>query len=547
MTSLASLLGSFVYVMTLAVINGSAGYICAVGVTVFGALGVAKLLGESIALSYAAIASLAVLCGVLRGFLRYLEQYSNHYIAFKLLAILRDKIFKALRRLAPAKLETKGKGGIISMLTADIETLEVFYAHTVSPIAIAVLTCAAVFVFVCLYASPYLALTALAGYLAVGLAAPIIANKALRRGGADYRGGLSSFNSYFLDSIRGIKEIVFGNTGGERKARVNARSDGLIALMKKQNAKANAANAATQAIMTAFIAAALIVGGALTLNYGLSVGRMIVGLAAVVASFGPVLALSALPANLSQTFASGDRALNLLAERPAAEPVKNGKSIEFERLDIDGLTFGYDGGADVLKGVSLTVKRGEIVGLTGGSGCGKSTLLKLLLGFWQRDGGSILYNGIDLREIDAASLSKNVTMVSQTTYLFDETIEYNLKIAKPDASREELAEACKKASIHDFILTLPDGYDARVGALGDRLSAGERQRIGLARAFLRGAPLILLDEPTSNVDAINEGIILKALKEQRDGKAIIIVSHRESTSAIADRTYKMQGGVLSLK
>jgi ATP-binding cassette subfamily C protein len=358
MLSLSSLLGGLTYIMALAVINGVVGFLCAAGVTVFGALGVAKLLGESVALSYAAIGSLAVGCGVLRGILRYLEQYSNHFIAFKLLAALRDKVFQALRRLAPAKLESKQKGGIISMLTADIETLEVFYAHTLSPIMIAVLASAAVFIFVGLYASWHLALTALFGYTVIGLIVPIISNKLLRSGGEEYRAELSSFNSYFLDGIKGVKEIVLGGAGAERAKEIGARSDRLLYHMKRQNTKANTANALTQALVALFIAAAAVVGGASTLSDGLSVGRMIVGLAAVISSFGPVIALSALPANLSQTFASGDRILNLLAEKPAVEPITGGKTVEFERLEIKNLKFGY-GNTELSKdGISL--ERNEI-------------------------------------------------------------------------------------------------------------------------------------------------------------------------------------------
>jgi ATP-binding cassette subfamily C protein len=545
MLSLASLLGSLGFIMILAVLNGGAGFLCAVGVTVFGALGVAKLLGESVALSYTAIALLAVGCGILRGFLRYLEQYSNHFIAFKLLAVLRDKVFKALRRLAPAKLESKQKGAVISMLTADIETLEVFYAHTVSPVMIAVLTSGAVLVFVGLFASWYLALAAAVAYLAIGLIVPLIANKALRAGGAAYRKELASFNSYFLDSVGGVKEIVLHNAGEPRANEIDARSDALLAHTKKQNAKANLSGAVTQALVGLFMAGAAVVGGALTLGGGLSVGRMIVGVTAVISAFGPVVALSALPANLSQTFASGDRLLDLLAEKPAVESVKNGEKIEFESLEVKDLKFGY-GDREVLSGVSIGVKKGEIAALSGESGCGKSTVLKLLLRFWQKGGGAILYNGTDVDNIDAQSLLQNATLVSQTTYLFDDTIEYNLKIAAPNASDADMVEACKKASVHDFIASLPSGYQTRVGALGDRLSAGEKQRIGLARAFLRGSPLILLDEPTSNVDAINEGIILRALKRQKPDKAIILVSHRDSTTSVADKIYRLTDGKVRL-
>lgn len=277
----------------------------------------------------------------------------------------------------------------------------------------------------------------------------------------------------------------------------------------------------------------------------LSVGRMVIGVVAVFGSFGPVIAISALPGNLTQTFASGDRVLNLLNEKPAVTPVQNGKSINFERLTVDDLSFSYDGNTQVLSDICMHAQKGEIIGIVGESGCGKSTLLKLLLRFWQKDKGKISYNGIDIDDIDSNSLLDNVTMVGQVTYLFDETIEDNLRIAKQNATQEEIERACKLASVHDFILTLPNGYQTKVGALGNNLSAGEKQRIGLARAFLRGSKLVLLDEPTSNVDAINEGIILRALKEQKSEKSIILVSHRESTMAIADRVYRINSGILT--
>lgn len=305
------------------------------------------------------------------------------------------------------------------------------------------------------------------------------------------------------------------------------------------------AAAVTECCVSLFILATLMVGMVLVAQGSLSIGRMIIGVVAVFGSFGPVIAISALPGNLTQTFAAGDRVLNLLNEKPEVLPVEKGTRIEFERLDVEHLSFSYEDGTDVLTDVSMHVKQGEIVGIVGPSGCGKSTLLKLLMRFWQKQAGGIYYNGVDIDQVATESLLHNVTMVSQTTYLFDETIEDNLRIAKQDATMHEIEEACKKASVHDFIMSLPQGYQTCVGALGDALSAGERQRIGLARAFLRGSKLILLDEPTSNVDSINEGIILKALQAQKAQHAIILVSHRESTMASADRIYRMDGGRLT--
>ena len=544
MASLVMLLGSLAYIMVLAVINGSLGFVCAMGVTLFGAVGVAKVMGEAIALSYGWIIALAIGCGVLRGLLRYLEQYGNHYIAFRLLAVLRSRIFGALRTLCPAKLESKQKGSIIAMITSDIETLEVFYAHTISPICIAVIVSLAVFIFVGNIAHWYLALVALLGYAAVGIALPLISSARLKESGVRYRAEFAGFNAFFLDSIKGIREIVLNNAGESRRAEVDRRSDVLLEETRKMKKDITRAAAATELTVSLAIITALAVGVLLVGCGMLSVGRMIIGVTAVFGSFGPVIAISALPGNLTQTFASGDRVLNLLSEKPAVEPVENGEEFTFDNLDVRDLSFSYDGENPVLSDICMHAGKGEIIGIVGESGCGKSTFLKLLLRFWQKNRGTIAYNGTDIDRIDGASLLDNVTMVSQTTYLFDESIEDNLRIAKPEATQQEIEEACRMASIHDFVMSLPEGYKTRVGALGDNLSAGEKQRLGLARAFLRGSSLILLDEPTSNVDSINEGIILKALREQKRSRSIILVSHRESTMAVADRVYRVEKGIM---
>ena len=550
MASLIVLLGSLSYIMILAVINGSVGFIAAMGVTVAGATGVAKALGvlglcAEIPLAWGWIIGIAVGCGVVRGGLRYLEQYSNHYIAFKLLAVLRDKIFGALRVLCPAKLESKQKGSIIAMITSDIETLEVFYAHTISPICIAVLVSLAVFLFVGFVSSWYLALVALAGFIVIGIIVPLISSRALKESGVNYRREFAGFNSYFLDSIKGIKDIVLNNAEKDREAEVDRRSDILLKETKKMKHGITKAGAATELMVTLFIVISLIVGILLVHFEMLDLGRMLIGVVTIFGSFGPVLAVSALPGNLTQTFASGDRVLNLLEEKPAVTPIKNGKTFDYENLNVKDLSFAYEKNAPVLKDVCMNAQKGEIIGIVGESGCGKSTFLKLLLRFWEKDRGEINYNGMDVDNIDSDNLLDNVTMVSQTTYLFDESIEENLRIAKPNATQEEMERACKMASVHDFIMSLPEGYKTQVGAMGDNLSAGEKQRIGLARAFLKGSELILLDEPTSNVDSINEGMILKSLAEQKSKKSIILVSHRESTMAIADRIYKVENGVMT--
>lgn len=537
---LAALLGSLSFVMVAAVVNGALGFFAAMGVTVFASFGVAKALGETVALSYGAIAAAAVACGVLRGVLRYFEQYGNHYIAFKLLAVLRDRIFSALRLLAPAKTEGRQKGNLIAMITSDIETLEVFYAHTVSPICIAAVVSVSVFLFVGLAASWYLALTALIGYVVIGIASPLRASAKLKAGGVNYRRGFASFNAFFLDSIKGIREIVLNNGGEERKKEVNRRSEDLLKETEKMKNSVAKNSAAVELLISLFIIASFAVGVLLVSEGTLSLGRMIIGVTAVFGSFGPVTALSALPGNLTQTFACGDRVLNLLEEQPAVQPVIEGKTFRFDRVNVDRLSFAYNDEAEILKEICLNAKKGEIIGIVGKSGCGKSTLLKLLMRFREKNSGRIDYNETEIGEIDSVNLTDNVTMVPQNVWLFDETVEENLRIAKPEATAEELEAACRAAAIHERIVSLPDGYRTRVGFGGSRLSAGEKQRLGVARAFLRGSGLILLDEPTGNIDSLNEGILLKSLVNAKKDKCIILVSHRESTMSIADRIYRLE-------
>lgn len=544
MAGLVVLLGSLGYIMILAVINGSLGFFCAMGVTIFGSVGIAKVIGEPMAISYGAILFMCIFCGVLRGILKFIEQYGNHYIAFRLLAVLRDKIFACLRKLCPAKLESKQKGSIISMITSDIETLEVFYAHTISPIFIAILVSVSVLAFIGVFSSPYIMLVQLTAFITIGVIVPFISSGKLKTPGVRYREELSSFNAFYMDSIKGIKNIVLYNAGEQRKAEINERTDKLLYETKRIKKYSTLSEAGVELTVSVFVIISLMVGIITCLSGEVSVGRMIVGVVTSFSSFGPVIAIAALPSNLNQTFASGNRVLDLLDEKPAVEAVEKGEKFSYENLEVKNLSFSYDGVNSVLNNISMQAKKGEIIGIVGDSGCGKSTFLKLLLRFWQKDGGEINYNGIDIDKINSSNLLDNVTMVSQSTYLFDETIEYNLRIAKPDATQAEIEEACRLASVHDFIVSLPDGYQSRAGLLGDNISAGEKQRIGLARAFLSGSELILLDEPTSNVDSINEGIILKSLVEQKKKRSIILVSHRDSTMSIADRVYRVEKGCM---
>lgn len=541
---LLSLVGSLGYVILLAVINGSIGHAIGTFIPVLGALAIAKACGAQVGLSYTWLFILIIGFGLLRGALRYFEQYSNHYIAFRLLAKIRDIIFAKLRVLCPAKLETKQKGTIISMITADTETIEVFYAHTISPVCIAIVCSLAMSLFIGFVVNWYMALFALFAYVVIGVVMPIIGNKVVSVSGGNYRREFTAFNGYFMDAIKGSRDIILHGREAERQKTVGEYTDRLLAatdVMKTKSLKMSVINN----IVIYLLDFGMLAIGLVLVMYGrLSAPLMAVGLVALMSSYAPVLAVSNLPQNLSQTFASGDRIISLLEESPAVTDIENKTDFAFASLKTESLSFAY-GEKQVLDCINCSVEKGEIVGVMGKSGCGKSTLLKLLLRFWSKNGGQIKYNGTDIEDINTLSLKGNVVMVSQSTYLFDDTVKENLKIAKHEATDEEIADACKKAGIHDLILKLKDGYDTKIGAGGVALSAGEAQRLGLARAFLSDAKLILLDEPTSNVDAINEGIILKALKEQKNQKSIIMVSHRESTMAICDRIYTMKDGKIT--
>lgn len=548
MAKLIVLVGSLAYIMLLAVVNGLLGYLAALGTTLFGAMGVAQIIDSSTFGSQVSVwlfVGLAVGSGVLRGILRYFEQYSNHNIAFKLLALLRDKIFNKLRKLAPAKIDNKNKGNLVAMITSDVEILEVFYAHTVSPVFIAITVSLTIFLFVGLFINWYLAAVAICAYVVIGIVFPPIASKAMASSGVNYKKKFASFSSYFLDSIRGAKEIVVHNAVEDRKKNVDEQSEGLLSSLKIMKRATARITGSTELLVTIFLIITTIVGIVLAKNGTITAGKMIIGIVAIFGSFGPVIAIAALPSSLTLTFAAGDRLLNLLAEKPIVEDVTNKQDIKYRDVKVENVTFGYEENVEVLKDISMHAGKGEIVGIVGASGCGKSTLLKLLLRFYPFNKGDISYNDISINDINTQSLLSNVTMISQTTYLFDESIKENLRIAKADATEEEMKEACKVASIDDFISDLPQGYDTQVASAGNNLSAGEKQRVGLARAFLRGSELILLDEPTSNLDSINEGIILKSLLSMKGKRSIILVSHRKSTMAIADRIYKIENGNIS--
>ena len=564
MGSLIGLVKPLLHIMLAAIILGTLGYLCAIFLTILagqvivhglltGAAGIIVPV-DNMWLAFIpvkTIITVMIVIAVLRGILHYAEQYCNHFIAFKLLAIIRHKVFASLRKLCPAKLEGRDKGNLISIITTDIELLEVFYAHTISPIAIATLTSMVMVIFIGRY--HWLAgMLALAAYLIVGVAIPMWNGKRGSQKGMEFRTNFGELNSFVLDSLRGLDETIQYGQGEKRKEQMSERSKNLAGMQESLSKMEGSQRSFTNMVIL------LASFGMLALTIWLyAKGEMgfegiLTCTIAMMGSFGPVVALSSLSNNLNQTLASGERVLSLLEETPLVEEIPGdvetsgveSMEYEFKGAEAENVTFAY-GEEVILDNYSLKLQPGKITGIHGASGSGKSTLLKLLMRFWDVQDGSVSVDGTDVRKIPTKHLRDMESYVTQETHLFHDSIANNIAIAKPGASREEIMEAAKKASIHDFIMTLPKGYDTEVGELGDTLSGGEKQRIGIARAFLHECPLILLDEPTSNLDSLNEGIILKSLKESAKKKTVVLVSHRVSTMNVADVVYEMENGRIS--
>jgi len=531
--------------MVLAVVMGLAGHLCASFITVFGGYAVLGLLGIDTPLSLKCIFACVLVFAVLRAGLRYAEQSCNHFIAFKLLALIRDKVFLALRKLCPAKLEGRDKGDLISVITSDIELLEVFYAHTISPAAIAFLYTVVMCLFIGAF-HPALGILALLAYLAVGIAIPAVTSK-LSGGGrteasaaAEFRAGSGALSGFVLDSLRGLSEIIQYGRGRERLMQMNERTEALSEIEQRMKRAAGRNMAVTNTAILISDLCMLFVSAMLYQKAEADFDGVLVPVIALFSSFGPTVALANLGSTLQNTFAAGSRVLDILDETPAVEETgreKNtGRKTAFEGAAAKNVSFSY-GAENILDGVSLEIQEGKITGIVGKSGSGKSTLLKLFMRFWDAENGRVEISGRNIAEINTADLRDMESFMTQETHLFRDSIRSNLRIAKPDATDAEMEAACRKASIHGFIMGLPQGYDTPVGELGDTLSGGERQRLGLARAFLHDAPFLLLDEPTSNLDSLNEAVILKSLREGQDGKTVLLVSHRQSTMRIADMVY----------
>ena len=532
MARLVGLVRPLVGYMLLAIAMGLLGHACAALITVFGGYALLGLLHFPIPLGLGALFACVLVFAVLRGAFRYAEQTCNHFIAFR-----------ALRRLCPAKLEGRDKGNLISVITSDIELLEVFYAHTISPAAIALLFSAGMSLLIGHYHWA-LGLLALAAYVAVGVIVPLVTSRCSKDTGLRCRTKAGELSAFVLDSLRGLPETVQYGQGTQRLAHMNAQTDALAqdAARLKRISGRNAAAANT--VILLFDLAMLFIAAALYRTGRVGFDGVLIPTLALFSSFGPVVALANLGSTLQSTFAAGNRVLDILDETPAVAEVTGRPDIAFTGADAQHVTFSY-GGETVLSDVSVTVPEHAIVGIVGRSGSGKSTLLKLLMRFWVVQQGSVHISDTDISAVNTANLRVLESFVTQDTHLFHDSIRSNLRIARPDATDAEIETACRKAAVHDFICTLPQGYDTPVGELGDTLSGGERQRLGLARAFLHDAPFLLLDEPTSNLDSLNEAVILRALREERTGRTVVLVSHRASTMRIADTVYSVENGRMS--
>lgn len=543
MGKLIGLIRPLMHVMAAAILLGVTGYLCAIFLTVLAGVGILQIMGIWQGVSLTTLFVCLAVIAVLRGILHYGEQACNHYIAFKLLALIRHKVFAVLRKLCPAKLDGRDKGNLISIITTDIELLEVFYAHTISPIAIAVLTSLIMEIFFFRY-HVLIGLFALIGYLAIGAFVPMWNSRQGAQKGMEFRTRFGDLNSFVLDSLRGLDETIQYGCGEKREEQMEQKSIELDAKQKEMKKLEGTQRGGTNVLILFFSFGMLFLTAWLNQRGEIGFDAVLLCTILMMSSFGPVVALSSLSNNLMQTLASGERVLSLLEEEPQIEEVSGQATAEFADINCENIDFAYEE-EQILKDYSISIPKGSRIGIHGKSGSGKSTLLKLLMRFYDVDSGVIRMGDRTLSGINTNELRDMESYVTQETCLFHDSIANNIAIAKPGASREEIVEAAKKASLHEFIESLPNGYDTLVGELGDTLSGGEKQRIGVARAFLHDAPLLLLDEPTSNLDSLNESIILRSLKKMGKDKTVILVSHRESTMAVAEKVYQMENGRIS--
>ncbi len=546
MARLIKILKPLAPIMTITISFGVLGFLAAIAITTFGMMATATALNIDMGISIKTCIAVVIACGILRGVLRYIEQYSGHFIAFTILAILRDQVFKALRKLSPAKLESKEKGNLISVITSDIELLEVFYAHTVAPIAIAIIT-SIIMAVVLFNINPIYGVVSVAFYLIVGYLIPVISSKFGKDAGVEYREIFAKTNSHLLESLKGIKEILLFGEGENRLNQINENSDILDEKMAGIKKHEGIVRAFTDVTIMIAILTFLFISINLYQNGTVNIGQALVAIVILSSSFGPVVALSNLSNNLVQTFACAQRLFDILDEVPAVEEVEGDMELSSSLINVENVSFAYKDRSDnLLNNVNLEIKPGDKIGILGESGCGKSTFLKLLMRFWDVNEGSISLDNKNIKTIPTKALRRSQSLVTQETFLFNDTIENNIKIGKKDATEEEVIAACKKASIHDFITTLPQGYKTNAGELGSNFSSGEKQRIGIARAFLHDADILILDEPTSNLDTLNEAEILKSINNECKDKSIVMVSHRKSSVSICDKKIYVENNTLNL-
>lgn len=524
--------------VVLAVLFGALGHLSAIAIPLLAAVALLSALGM-VNLGLNSIFITMLFCGVFRGVFAYIEQNRNHYIAFRLLALIRDKVFTALRKLCPAKLDDKNRGNLISIITADIELLEVFYAHTISPIVIAILVSTSMTIFMLQFHWIF-ALTAAVAYVTTGVILPVLMSKKSQRLYAVQREEFGDLSGYYIDNLRGIEDIIQLDCGEKRLRGTEQRTENLEEKMSEISKEDGKIAAIADAMVIGFAGLILVESFAIASTFSASLLPVV----AMLSSFGPVLALSRLSTGLSRMLAAGERVLDLLDETPEVEENIEGESPVFAGAKTENLTFSY-GDEQILKNLSLDFPKGKIVGIYGKSGSGKSTLLKLMMRFWNVPNNMIKISNTDISDIQTAHLRSLESYMTQDTDLFRASIADNIRVGKLDATQEEVEDAARKASIHGFIMSLANGYETQVGELGDTLSSGEKQRIGLARVFLHDAPLVLLDEPTSNLDCLNEAVILKSLKTEQQNKSIILVSHRRSTHGICDVRFTVEHGRLS--
>ncbi len=546
MTRLIKVLKPLAPIMMITISFGVLGFLAAIAITSFGMIATATALNIDMGVSFKTCMVVIISCGILRGILRYIEQYSGHFIAFNILAILRDKVFRALRKLSPAKLESKEKGNLISVITSDIELLEVFYAHTVAPIAIAIIT--SIIISLILWSiNPIYGAISVVFYIIVGYLIPVISSKFGKDAGVEYRNEFAKTNSYLLESLKGIKEILLFDEGKNRLNQINKNSDILDEKMAGIKKHEGMIRAFTDVTIMIAILTFLFISIKLYNEGSVNIGQGLVAIVVLSSSFGPVVALSNLSNNLLQTFACAGRLFDILDEVPAVQEVDGDTKLSSSLINIEKVNFAYaDRDKNLLNDINLEIKPGDKIGILGESGCGKSTLLKLLMRFWDVNEGSISLDNKNLKSIPTKTLRRSQSLVTQETFLFNDSIENNIKIGKKDASEEEVIEACKKASIHEFISTLPQGYKTNAGELGSNFSSGEKQRIGIARAFLHDADILILDEPTSNLDTLNEAQILKSINNECKNKSIVMVSHRKSSVSICDKKIYVKNNTLNL-